>query len=93
MALSETTAVARCPECATNIRFEKQPVLHDLVTCPECGTELEVIKVSPLKLDWAYDDEDDDWYDDEDFGDDDWDDDDDDWDDEDWEDEEDEDWD
>jgi lysine biosynthesis protein LysW len=45
----------------TNIRFERQPVLHDLVTCPECGTELEVIKLSPLKLDWAYDDEDDDW--------------------------------
>jgi lysine biosynthesis protein LysW len=89
MALSETVSVARCPECATNIRFEQQPALHDLVTCPECGTELEVINVSPLKLDWAYDDEDDDWFDDDEYGDDDWDD--DDWDDEEWEDEDEED--
>lgn len=83
MTLAETTNTARCPECATNIRFDRQPVLHDLLTCPECGTELEVIKISPLKLDWAYD-EDDDWYEDED-----WDDDDDNDDDEEWEDEED----
>ncbi len=86
MALSETISAARCPECATNIRFDSQPALHDLVTCPECGTELEVIKVSPLKLDWAYDDEDDDWSDNDEFGDDDWDD--EEWDDDDWDDEE-----
>ena len=82
MTLSEKINAARCPECTTNIRFENQLTLHDLVTCPECGTALEVIRLSPLKLDWAYDDEDDDdWFDDE-FGDDDWDegdDDDDDW--------------
>jgi lysine biosynthesis protein LysW len=92
MALSEITSVARCPECATNIRFDKHPALHDLMTCPECGTELEVINLSPLKLDWAYDDEDDDWIDADDFGDDNWDD-DEEWDDEEWEDEEDEEWD
>lgn len=88
MTLSEKISVARCPECVTNIRFDQQPSLHDLVTCPECGTELEVIQVSPLKLDWAYDDEDaDDWDEDEvwdgdeDYDDDeDWDDDEEDWD-------------
>jgi alpha-aminoadipate/glutamate carrier protein LysW len=75
MELSEKISVARCPECVTNIRFEQQPTLHDLVTCPECGTELEVIKLSPLKLDWAYDEEDDDWVDDEEWdGDEDYDD-------------------
>jgi alpha-aminoadipate/glutamate carrier protein LysW len=89
MALSEKISIARCPECITNIRFDQQPSLHDLVTCPECGTELEVIQLSPLKLDWAYDDEEaDDWYEDEDWVDDDVDEDDD----EDWVDDE-EDWD
>ena len=55
--------------------------------CPSCDTEIEVIDVNPVELDWAYEDEDDfydDWEDesDEDWDDDDWDD--DDWDDDDW---------
>lgn len=57
---------AHCPECDTVIRFSKQPELGELVTCQECNAVLEVVDLSPLELDWAYDayDDDDDSWDD-----------------------------
>jgi hypothetical protein len=30
------------------------PALGTLVRCPECRTTLEVIRSSPLKFDWAF---------------------------------------
>ena len=69
---------AECPECETKIRFPKPPQLSETLTCHECGETLQVISLSPLELDWAYDDDnagewaesdwddDDDWDDDED---------------------------
>ncbi len=47
--------VASCPECHAQIRFRKQPELGDLVTCPECSTMAEVIRETPIKLSWAFD--------------------------------------
>lgn len=43
-----------CPEC--NFRIEiAGPELGQLLTCNRCKTELEVIYVNPLQLDWVYD--------------------------------------
>ncbi|MBP7999855.1 MAG: hypothetical protein KA314_05400 [Chloroflexi bacterium] len=47
--------VASCPECQAQISFRKPPELGDLVTCPECSTMAEVIRESPIKLSWAFD--------------------------------------
>lgn len=88
-------ASANCPDCNQKINLGQKPKKGQLLTCPYCNTDLEILSLSPLELDYAlYDDYDDDWEDDELDEDDDWDDDefdeDDDWDDEDdddWEDE------
>ncbi len=49
--------IAFCPECDTRIRFQVEPRLGQLVTCRECGEISEVVKLDPIKLDWAYADE------------------------------------
>lgn len=60
--------LAECPECGSDIRFRKTPFVGKLVECHECYTELIVVSLSPLELDVAdgeYDDDfEDDWADD-----------------------------
>ncbi|MFP4395955.1 MAG: hypothetical protein ACLFTI_11885 [Anaerolineales bacterium] len=79
---------AFCPACDEAITIQGNPKVGQRLRCPSCDTEIEVIDVNPVELDWAYEDEDDfyeDWDDEDSDEDDDWDDDDwdDDWDDED----------
>jgi lysine biosynthesis protein LysW len=78
-------AIAFCPDCEEAVRLGA-PKLGQRVTCESCQAELEVVEVSPLELDWAYDEPVDDWEEEED--DEEWDDDEDEWDDYDWDDEE-----
>ena len=61
--------VGACPECDANVAFNKTPFLGQKKTCPDCLAELEVIGLSPIELDWAY--EYDDFDSGEDYGDDD----------------------
>lgn len=77
-------AIAFCPDCEEPVRVAT-PKLGQRVTCESCGAELEIVEVSPLELDWAYDEPSDDWEEEEEEEDevDDWDD-EDDWDDDDW---------
>lgn len=44
---------AYCPDCDEKIVL-RQPRLGQKLFCPHCDTELEVISVEPLDLDWAY---------------------------------------
>ena len=48
-----------CPGCDCDLPLERA-VEGLRVTCPQCGAYLEVIRVSPLELDWAGDERDDD---------------------------------
>lgn len=73
--------IARCIDCDEQIQFDEQPRLGMLVICENCDAELEVVRKSPLELDWPLGDDDEEDVDDFDF-----DDDDEGWDDEDWED-------
>lgn len=57
--------VAFCPECEGKIRLNTSPRKGDRVTCPVCGAYLSVASISPIELDWAYDEDDDFDYDDE----------------------------
>lgn len=63
--------VDACPECDANVAFTKSPFLGQKKTCPDCLAELEVIGLSPIELDWAYEyddlDSDDDDFEDDDF--------------------------
>lgn len=78
------TEIGICPGCGARIRFQNKVQVGEFVICDECGDELEVISMSPIKLDWAFedpfdedfdgdydDDFDDDWDDDDDYDDDD----------------------
>lgn len=73
-------SLALCPDCEEGINMGSDARIGQRISCPHCGADLEVVELSPIELDWAYDDgdweEDDD--DDEDWDDDDWDGDDDD---------------
>lgn len=60
---------ATCPGCDENIYLRNAPKLGDIVYCPTCETELEVIGVNPIELDWPWEDdeedEEDEWVDEE----------------------------
>ena len=45
---------AYCPDCDEKIALQNPRVGQKLL-CPSCETEVEVIGVDPLELDWAYD--------------------------------------
>ncbi len=63
-------STAICPACDESIILNTEPKLDEKVRCPHCRTDLLIVELDPVELDW------------DDFEDD-WDDDDDDWDDED----------
>lgn len=48
---------AFCPECDTKITVGRDPREGQQVSCPQCGAYLMVVGVSPLELDWAFDEE------------------------------------
>ena len=43
-----------CPDCDGRIEFNPHAFVGQKVTCPHCDTDLEVINVEPLELDWNY---------------------------------------
>lgn len=53
--MSNTLGV--CPDCGTQIRFKKPPVLGQVTTCRSCEAQLEVVERSPLVLDWTSNDQ------------------------------------
>lgn len=54
-------SVVSCPECEAEIKSDKPAEVGERVFCPECGMELEVISTKPLILDYAFDDEYEEW--------------------------------
>jgi len=61
-----------CPDCDSTVDLGSTPKRGQTVTCGTCSAYLQVISVSPVELDWAYDDDEADTeyefeYDDEDF--------------------------
>ena len=53
--------MATCPECDAEIEVDEFDVdKGDQVSCPECGSNLEVTGVSPVELDLAPEDDDED---------------------------------
>ena len=47
-----------CPECGNEIEAAGLEQ-GELIVCDDCGSELEVVKVSPLKLEHAPEEEED----------------------------------
>lgn len=57
--------VAFCPECEGEFRVGPQLKVGQRITCPHCDAELEIIHLTPLELDWAYDEPAPEWEDEE----------------------------
>lgn len=55
---------AQCISCETEITFQADPKMGQLVRCSKCDAQLEVVWLDPIEVDWPYDD--DDYYDDDD---------------------------
>jgi lysine biosynthesis protein LysW len=47
-------AMGACPECGGEVQFVSQPRLGQRAECPDCEAVLEVVAVSPIELDWAF---------------------------------------
>ena len=58
-----TDKAAACPACGADIYFRKRPRIDQRVTCRQCASLLEVVELSPVELDWAFEDplEDEEW--------------------------------
>ncbi len=48
-------AAAFCPNCGCKIVVNK-PKLENFIECPDCQEELEITRVKPFELDFAYGD-------------------------------------
>jgi alpha-aminoadipate carrier protein LysW len=49
--------VSDCPSCGNSVNVGAKPRMGQLVTCRSCKTELEVVWLEPVELDWPYVDE------------------------------------
>jgi DNA-directed RNA polymerase subunit RPC12/RpoP len=45
---------AYCPACGTDIFFRKLPRRGHYIACQECESLLEVVRLAPLTLNWAF---------------------------------------
>lgn len=69
MKVVKPVTVALCPDCDEEIDFSQtKPEVGLKFPCPQCDTQLVVISVNPVKLDW----DDSDFYEDEWVSDEDW---------------------
>jgi lysine biosynthesis protein LysW len=60
---SSKSTVAFCPSCAAPIYFSRRPRLGEIIVCGECDEDLEVVRLSPIELEWSFLDGDEDWAD------------------------------
>ncbi|MGA9533174.1 MAG: hypothetical protein WBR18_10705 [Anaerolineales bacterium] len=59
-----------CPDCDATVDVGGNPKKGQTLTCGSCGADLQVKSISPVELDWAYEDDEVEAefeYDDEDF--------------------------
>ena len=48
---------ADCPSCGTKVIIGSHPRMGQRFTCRSCNTEVEVVWLDPVELDWPYDDD------------------------------------
>ena len=54
---------AECPSCGSEVSIFTKPKVGQRVKCNSCETDLEIVWLEPVELDWAlegYDEEEDD---------------------------------
>ena len=63
MTKSTKSLTTNCPSCDARIRLNRRPQLGDIIVCSECEESLEVVRLTPLKVDWSLLDDDENWTD------------------------------
>ncbi|MDB5078481.1 MAG: lysine biosynthesis protein LysW [Chloroflexi bacterium] len=48
-----------CPECGGDVNLNENVEKGEIVQCPDCGAELEVVKINPVELALAPEEEED----------------------------------
>jgi alpha-aminoadipate carrier protein LysW len=48
-----------CPICGAEVRLGDDVIKYELIICSECGTDLEIVKINPLILEEAPQEEED----------------------------------
>jgi lysine biosynthesis protein LysW len=48
---------ADCPSCGANVYVGSKPKLGQHIMCFACKTELEIVWLEPVELDWPYEDD------------------------------------
>lgn len=56
--MSKKSKTAFCPSCDRPIYISTPVRLNQKFLCKDCRTELEVVELNPLTLDWAFNFED-----------------------------------
>lgn len=42
-----------CPECAADVALPTDAMANEIIVCAECDTELEILSLDPLEVDYA----------------------------------------
>ena len=42
-----------CPACEAEVTLADDAMENELIACPDCGSELEILSLSPIELDFA----------------------------------------
>lgn len=42
-----------CPACEAEVSIPGDAMQNELIACPDCGSELEIVSLNPLELDFA----------------------------------------
>lgn len=58
MSLETFSGTAECPECFGEIELT-DVMENEIIQCPDCGVDLEVVSISPIRLDLAPEEEED----------------------------------
>jgi alpha-aminoadipate carrier protein LysW len=48
-----SASATSCPACEAQIALPANAMQNELLACPDCGSELEIISLNPLELDFA----------------------------------------
>ncbi len=51
--------ITSCPECEGEVTLQADVMQGEIVQCPDCGVELEVIRIEPIALELAPEEEED----------------------------------
>ena len=48
-----TNQTPLCPECDADVEIPADAMENELVSCADCGTELEIMSLDPVELEFA----------------------------------------